>query len=470
MSRAESLLSNTIIYAVGNFGSKILSYALVPIFSFFINKEDLGLYDLFLTSIALLFPVVTLQLSEAMYRWLLTSGDRDDKKKIISTGVFTSLLLLIVFGFCYLITTFYFEFKYQNYFYLLLIGASLFPITQQIIRGLGNNKLYSFLGILNSVLLVGFNLFFLYYLKIGVLGIILASILSYTLCVITGLVGGRIYRYISIRSIFKSHLYELLNYSMPLIPNAISWWLINAANRFLILHMMGLEANGEFAISSRFPAILAVINSIFMLAWQDVAISKLNNKSDFTFASKLFNQFLVLELCLTILLIPMSKFLVFFAVEDSYSETWRYMPLLFLGTAFSTFSAFYGSVYLKEKRTINLFTTTLIGGAVNIGICFALIPQLGLYAPGIGTLLGFMTVFVLRITDLKKIFKLNINWYKMVFLTTLSILLFLISLKDILWLHILIFVVGLLLFTSLNRNLIQYFQSFIKPKYKVQSK
>ncbi|MEP5132224.1 oligosaccharide flippase family protein, partial [Nonlabens ulvanivorans] len=140
MERANSLLNNTFIYAIGNFGSKVLSYAMVPLFSFFVNKEDLGLYDLFLTSISLLFPVVTLQLSEAMYRWLLTSENLRDKRKVISTGIFSSLILLTIFGLCYLISTYFYSFRYQEYFYLLLIGASLFPIAQQIIRGLGKNK------------------------------------------------------------------------------------------------------------------------------------------------------------------------------------------------------------------------------------------------------------------------------------------------------------------------------------------
>ncbi|MEP0676450.1 MAG: polysaccharide biosynthesis C-terminal domain-containing protein [Nonlabens ulvanivorans] len=466
MERANSLLNNTFIYAIGNFGSKVLSYAMVPLFSFFVNKKDLGLYDLFLTSISLLFPVVTLQLSEAMYRWLLTSENLRDKRKVISTGIFSSLILLTIFGLCYLISTYFYSFRYQEYFYLLLIGASLFPIAQQIIRGLGKNKLYSFIGLLNSVLLVFFNLLFLYFLNYGLLGILLASILSYSLSVIACVFLGEIYTYIEFRSYTLKHLFELLKYSTPLIPNAISWWLINAANRFLILHLMGIEANGDFAISSRFPAILAIINSIFMLAWQDIAISKINDNEDVSFVSKLFNQFLILEICLTILLIPISKFLVSYVVESSYQDTWKYMPLLFLGTAFSSFSAFYGSIYLKEKRTINLFTTTIIGGIVNLGITYLLIPLIGLFAPGVGTLLGFATVFILRVVDLKSYLFLDIKWFKLISLTVISILLFLLALKDLFSIHILIFAIGLVLFVSLNNKLFKYFKSFLISKFK----
>lgn len=466
MERANSLLNNTIIYAIGNFGSKVLSYAMVPLFSFFVNKEDLGLYDLFLTSISLLFPVVTLQLSEAMYRWLLTCENPKDRKKVISTGVFSSIILLLIFGLCYLISTYFYNFRYQEYFYLLLIGASLFPIAQQIIRGLGKNKLYSFIGLLNSVLLIFFNVLFLFFLNYGLLGILLASIISYSLSVITCIFLGKIYMYIDIRSYTFKHLVELLKYSTPLIPNAISWWLINAANRFLILHLMGIEANGDFAISSRFPAILAVINSIFMLAWQDIAISKINNNEDISFVSKLFNQFLILEMCLTILLIPISKFLVNYVVESSYQDTWKYMPLLFLGTAFSSFSAFYGSVYLKDKRTINLFITTIIGGLVNIGVTYFLIPVIGLFAPGVGTLLGFATVFILRVINLRSYFNLDINWLKLISLTVVSILLFLLALKDMFSIHILIFAVGLVLFVVLNKKIFKYFKLFLISKFK----
>lgn len=465
MSRAESLLSNTLVYAIGNFGSKILSYALVPIFSFFVSKEDLGLYDLFLTSIALLFPVVTLQLSEAMYRYLLTLQAESDRVKIISTGLLSSVILLIAFGFVYYITAKYYDFKYQELFYLLLLGVSLFPVMQQIIRGLGNNKLYSAIGILNSILLVVFNIIFLYFLEIGLLGILIASIISYSVSMVAAFYLGGIFKYFSLKKVDFIYLTKLLKYSAPLIPNAISWWLINASNRFLILHSMGLEANGEFAISSRFPAILAIINSIFMLAWQDEAISKVKTDQDVQSVSKIFNQFLVFELCIIILFIPLSKFVVSYGVESSYSETWKYMPLLFLGTAFSAFSAFYGSIYLRDKKTLKLFTTTLIGGILNIVITFALIPFFGLFSAGVGTFIGFLTVFLLRLFDLKSSFNLKVKWLHMFILTSITVILFLLSLKDQLWLHMLIFTIGIALFIVFNRRMISFIIKFFKVKF-----
>lgn len=470
MKVETTLLNNTAIYAVGNLGSKVLSFALVPIFSFFVSKEDLGLYDLFLTSISLFFPIVTIQLSEAMYRWILSESNILELNKIISTGVFTSFICLVVFGLFYACATYFYSFKYDEYFYILLLGSSLFPTSQQILRGLGKSKLYSFIGILNVFLLILLNFVFLYYYKLGIEGVFIASICSYTLSIVVSVWKGEVIKYLKFNSFDLKEVRNMLNYSLPLIPNAISWWFINAANRFLILYGMGLDANGIFAISSRFPAILAILNSIFMLAWQDVIIQNSQPQKSNNFAFGIFNKFLKLELCIMILLIPICRFLTAYTVESSFEDSWKYMPLLFLGTAFSAFSAFFGSMYLQLKNTKALFTTTLIGGLINILITYILIPHIGLFAPGVGTLIGFISVFLLRVKNLVGIFNKMLDWKSLIILSILSIILFLLALIDEFYIHILIFTFGVILTFILNKSLISTFTTFLNGKIKSLSK
>lgn len=45
----KALLTGTIIYAIGNLGTKILTFLIVPLYTYYINTSDMGDYDLLIT-------------------------------------------------------------------------------------------------------------------------------------------------------------------------------------------------------------------------------------------------------------------------------------------------------------------------------------------------------------------------------------------------------------------------------------
>ena len=75
MSRERDILKNTAIYAIGNFGSKILVYVIVLIYTHYITPNELGYYDIILVTISLVLPIAMCSLDEGIYRWLIGVKD-----------------------------------------------------------------------------------------------------------------------------------------------------------------------------------------------------------------------------------------------------------------------------------------------------------------------------------------------------------------------------------------------------------
>ena len=120
----KKIFKETLIYSIGSFGSKILSFLLVPLYTFFLTKKELGEYDLLLTTISLFVPLVSLQLSDATYRWLIDNNDKNesDIKKIITNsflGYFCSYLIFLV---AFLIFNYFEPVEYSIYFVLFWVG------------------------------------------------------------------------------------------------------------------------------------------------------------------------------------------------------------------------------------------------------------------------------------------------------------------------------------------------------------
>src|SRR5690606_9762530 len=166
MEQEKRLLQNTVIYAIGNFGSKLLSFLLVPLFSFYVTREDFGTYDIIVITATLMVPIVTLQLSDGVYRWLLDVAMKKVSlhiSTVVSSSAFIILMNLVVLAVVFYVARSYFLRGLENGWLLLnyLFSLCLLPYFQQIARGLQQNRLYAAAGIVNSLILVICNVVFL---------------------------------------------------------------------------------------------------------------------------------------------------------------------------------------------------------------------------------------------------------------------------------------------------------------------
>src|SRR5690606_7012343 len=136
------------IYAIGTFGSKLLTFLLVPVYSFYLNKESFGTYDLVITTINLLVPFVTLQISDSVLRWLITSKDQQERNNAIYGGIVVSTIGIIVISAICLLTYLIHSLKGHFWITVLSILSIVYPFLQQVTRGLGFSKLFAFNGVI----------------------------------------------------------------------------------------------------------------------------------------------------------------------------------------------------------------------------------------------------------------------------------------------------------------------------------
>ena len=76
-NRNRYLMKNTIIFTLGNFGSKLISFFLIPLYTNVLTTTEYGVVDLVVTVVTVAVPVLTLNISESVMRFAL---DRDAGK------------------------------------------------------------------------------------------------------------------------------------------------------------------------------------------------------------------------------------------------------------------------------------------------------------------------------------------------------------------------------------------------------
>lgn len=449
MSKETSLSKLTGIYMIGNFSSRILSFILVFFLTYFLTREEMGQYDLILTSISFIVPCVSLQLDSALMRWLLDK-DKSKSNEIVFQNVFLVIgINFTIYTIGYLLLDRIIHFRYSELVYLFSIFQLLFQLFQQGTRGLGKNKLYASSSVIYSFLYLISTVCAVFFFDLGVSGILIGNIISLILIISYIFFKNSWYKYLGFKKIDWSFVKEMLAYSVPLLPNTLSWWFIGSATRYVILLYLGVEENGLYAISYKYPSILLILSSVFNLAWQEKAIRNASSENVSIVFSITLRKYIKILLGIIIVLTTISKFLMGF-VDETYFEAWKYIPILLYAVFLKSIAAFYGVGYLTEKKTKGVFYSSVIGALVTIGLSFILTPILRLNGVGISILLGYCVLLIVRIIHIKTFMKIDFPYKLIILLTLIFILLSLINLSDNILITIIGFLVSIGVFVVIN--------------------
>ena len=74
-SKETQLIKNTLLYTVSNFGSKILTFLIVPLYTYYLTTSEYGSYDTIVSIVNLIAPICILAINEGLLRWLLKSDE-----------------------------------------------------------------------------------------------------------------------------------------------------------------------------------------------------------------------------------------------------------------------------------------------------------------------------------------------------------------------------------------------------------
>ena len=409
----KKLFSNTLIFAIGTFSSKILVFLLVPLYTHALVPKDFGIADLLMQCANLLIPIVSVAITESVIRFGLDK--RYNKKTVFTTGFVVIIFgMLVLLPFMPFISMIRFVKGYGILLYLYVFIASIKLHFSEFVRSKQLLKLYAFNGILTTFLMLGLNILFLVVLKIGLIGYLLAIMLSDFISIIFLFIIAELYKYFSLSSLKKTVMRQMLKFSVPLMPAMIMWWITNVSDRFLVQTFIGDNANGLYAAAYKIPTIITAIYSMFNQAWNLSAITEYDSSKKGRFYTNVFNsnQSVVYIVAGGILLciMPLVKILL----DNKYFIAYRYIPFLVLAAVFTCFTSFLGSIYAATKKSKNSFYTLLFGALLNIVLNLILIPIVGINGASIATFASYSLVFMLRIIDIKRFIHIKVNFLSMI--------------------------------------------------------
>lgn len=401
----RKLFSNTIIFAIGQFSSKILVLLLVPIYTYAMTDAEFGITDVIIQIANWLVPVVSLSVAEAITRYGL---DKDyDKASVFTIGNIANIGGLILLGVIVPLvsgTSFVQKFvdNYSLLLYIYVATSSLKLLYSYFVRALEMIKLYAFCSIFTTLSTLIFTVLFLVIFKIGVTGYLLAIIISDLASIIFLVFMAKLWRFINLKKLDKSLTKQMLKYCVPLIPAQLLWLITNSSDSFLTTYYLGKGQNGILSASYKIPNVVSTIYMIFGMAWNMSAITEKDSGEQERFYTNVFDSnqsvLYIVSAFILLLVTPVTNIWI----GPAFRESINYAPILIFATIFTCYVTFFGTIYSVAQKSVRSLVTSLIAGVINVLINITLLPVIGLYAAAISTLASYLTVFIIRAADTQK--------------------------------------------------------------------
>lgn len=409
--RLRELTGNTIIFAIGTIGSKIVLFFLVPLYTNVLSTTEYGTADLVQTVSSLLVPILSIMIQDAVLRYGLSKEVDQNvllKNALVITviGMIIGLFSIPLFS-CYKAVS-----SWTIYLYFITIINMLQNVLYSYTKTVNKNKLYAVCGILSAFILAISNFVLLIWVKMGVEGYLLAIIISHLFAVL--FLGFSTKAFSGMMSVHadKELLKSMVKYSMPLIVNNISWWVVNASDRIMIERYTDVSYLGLYTAASKIPALISLINTVFLQAWIISVIREYEERQDTGFSSKVFRYYSLLMFGATSFFILILKIFMSVYVGNQYQESWIFVPLLLLGTTFYGFSLFFGAIYSAAKANVNIALSTIAAALVNVGINFLFMRKYGAMIGAVSTAASYCAVGLFRMIDSRRLFSFKVDYIR----------------------------------------------------------
>ena len=348
MNKLTKLLKNSGLFAISTFGSKILSFLMVPVYSYVLSTAEFGTADIYMTVLNLLVPIVSLSIFDAIFRYAI-NNTKENSLEYFETGITFSFIASAVFIILGVIFTFVFKQNIVNN--VVLIATVIFQVflsaLQQFAKAVNKVSAFSISAILYTLSYLLGNILFLVVFRFGITGYLVSYMLAGVISVSYLCLAILPKEFKGIRFTFTlKRLKEMLGYCVPLIPNAVLLWIITASNRFFLLHYCGVESNGIYAVANKIPLVLSLFTSVFFQAWQISAIDETKEKNN-DFSARIINGLVSMSAIGSSAILLLSKFVIDNFFNEQYAAASEYIPFLLLGVVFQCFASFRETPVLK---------------------------------------------------------------------------------------------------------------------------
>lgn len=392
--KKDPVFKTAILYTIGTMMTPAIGLILLPLYTDYLSPAEYGIMTSVQSFIGVLQLFMVLSLHGAVSRLYYDfMNDRNEQKKYVGSILLFVLLLassisILLFLLKPIIGAVLFKSISLNPFYLYMILQSFFTALTSIPMTLlrVKEKAWLFLSIIfikNLVILI-LTLYFIINLNMGVEGPFLAAIIAQAFILV--LYFFAIKKDFSLNFSYQ-YLKKSLQFSLPLLPHAISGWFISASDRVILEKFVPLDSLGLYGLAAQMSLVLGMlymsINSAFGPRY-----TKLKKENQHESAKELIKYFGIVIVISGIIVISLSGVILSLLVTEEYYSAHPFLIALLIGQMLYGFNLLSFSHLFYYKKTKSIAKSSIAAAVVNIIVNLVLIPIIGVWGAVWSTLIA----------------------------------------------------------------------------------
>lgn len=394
------MLKQLIIYGISTGINRGTVIIYLPFLLNVLGTSEYGIYSLIVIASNLLIPFVCLNGSSAILR----EGSEDVKKGLYLLEKFFLItsIIVILLG---ILVYFFFSFEWMLFVIILAGLEALHQLYLTYLRC--NNKSWTYLTI---VIVKVFGLLIIFWLlqkeDINLYQLLQVQLYWYLIIFSYMIYSMILWKFVFKEGSKKISLFDVLPYTLLLIPHGISQWVVSSSDRFIISEILGTYELGIYSIAYSLAMVLMLVNSGIALALPTHFIKNYEHWTTGEIRKKAINLYnfgtILLFLCLIIFVYIDFRYLNSLDNHESigFTLTFTWIGLYFLGLYL-----FYTNYLYYHKKSGVLAKQTIIVAILNVFLTIILTLQIGIVGAALATLLSYFIYFILILYAVSKIEK-----------------------------------------------------------------
>ena len=336
-------------------------------------------------------------------------GNKDEQKKLFSTLLLSSTAQNIIYVILFICIEPFLKIE-NAYFLLLYVVLQVYnALFLQFVRGLGYNIKYTIASFISASATTVLNVIALVFLRMGLQGLFVSTLTAQLLTLIYLVVSSRSWEYFSLKNARIGTFKKVGTYSIPLIPNNLAWWVVNASDRTIISHVLGTAANGIYSVANKFPNVFINFYNILNLSWTETVSLHYNDEDRDEFLTDTMTSLVKLFVAACLGIVACMPFVFPIMVNAKYNAAYNQILILMYAMLFRVLVGLYSCVYVAQKNAKKIAYTSISAAIINITVDLILINKIQVFAASLSTLVAFLSMFIVRYIDVNKTVHIRIK-------------------------------------------------------------
>ncbi|MHC4986975.1 MAG: lipopolysaccharide biosynthesis protein [Planctomycetota bacterium] len=273
----------TFLYAVGNICLRAASFLLIPIYTHYLAGDDFAVLMILLLSTQFMIAGMNCGTEHSIVRFAKHYEKNGLLNDLMGTAFLVSILSSLIVA-CIVLTLLLPFFQHvlhrQNATVLIILTLlcalfqSLCDMLTAYYRSQNQPIKFTIVGIATALILTVLSFVFLFFLKMGVHGALIAKFITHGL--IFGIIALQIYSKTGFGISFKL-FGKLLHFGLPLAMSSCGQHVITGAGVFVLSVLAGLNSVAIFSLGYKLASVLLMVLVFpFQLAFQPYVFSQLD--------------------------------------------------------------------------------------------------------------------------------------------------------------------------------------------------